>query len=97
MSTLCSFPFDGGRGLGGDVIDHAVDPADLVNDAARNASKNIVRKFRPIGGHGVDTLDAADANGLFVGSGIAHDAHRTHREEHREPLPQGTVDVAAQE
>src|SRR5512145_2460593 len=32
--SLClrSFPFDGGRGLAGDVVDHAVDAADLVHD-----------------------------------------------------------------
>src|SRR5713101_2077112 len=37
-----SLPLDGARGLGGDVVDDAVDALDLVDDPARDLAQQVV-------------------------------------------------------
>src|SRR5229473_7491498 len=50
-----SLPLDGARGLGGDVVDDAVDALDLVDDPARDPAQQVVGQPRPVGGHGIET------------------------------------------
>src|SRR5256885_14675242 len=70
-----SFPFYGRWRFGGDVIDDAVDAADFVHDARRDAREQIVRQARPVGGHAVPAFDGANRHGVFVRALVAHDAH----------------------
>src|SRR5436305_936691 len=53
------FPFDGGWGLGGYVVDHTVDFANFVHDTAGHAGQHIVGYLRPGGGHAVYRGDGA--------------------------------------
>ena len=63
-----SFPFDRGRRFGGDVVDDAVDSADLVDDAVRHRRERLVRKARPVGRHRVDGVDRTDRTRKIEGT-----------------------------
>ena len=41
-STLFSFPFDGARRLGGNIVADAVDAADAVDDGIADISQEVV-------------------------------------------------------
>lgn len=63
-----SFPLDGGRGLGADVVRHPVDPSDLVDDPIRDPAQDLVGHVIPVRGHVVRRLHAADRAHLLVRS-----------------------------
>ncbi len=44
-----SLLLDRRRRLGGDVVDHPVNPLDLVDDSVRDTGQEIIRKASPIG------------------------------------------------
>ena len=69
-----SFPLNGCRGFAGDIVDDAVDAADLIDDAGRDAVEDIVRDARPIGRHEVGGRDAAQRQRIdvLVGAVLAH-------------------------
>ncbi len=48
-----SFPLDGARGLGADVVDDAVDAGYLVDDPAGDHGEHLGRYACPVGGHAV--------------------------------------------
>src|SRR3546814_4086528 len=52
-----SLPLDRRRRLAADVVDHARDAADLVDDAVGDAAEEVVRQVRPVRGHEIDGLD----------------------------------------
>jgi hypothetical protein len=52
-------PFYGRRGLGGNIVDNAVDAVYLVNDAVGDTRQQVVGQTRPVGGHGVIAGDGA--------------------------------------
>src|SRR5690606_8425957 len=54
-----SFPLDRARWFRGDVVDDAVDAADLVDDAGGGAAEEIHVVVVEIGGHPVDGGDGA--------------------------------------
>src|SRR5438270_6280706 len=66
------FPFDGAWRLRCDVIDHAVNAADLVHNAVRNGLEDIVREWHPVGGHAVFRVHGADGASVSVGPLVAH-------------------------
>jgi len=86
-------PFDGAGGLGGDVVDHAVDAADFVHDAVGDALEDLGGKLDPVGGHAVFRVHGADAGGVGVGALVAHHAHAHDRQQHREALPDFVVEA----
>ncbi len=88
-----SLPFDGRGGLAGDVVDHAIDAADLVDDAARDGAENFVRQAAPVGGHEVLGFDRADGDGVVVGAAIAHHAHGLDGEERGKDLAGLAVEI----
>ena len=82
-----SLPLDGAGGLAGDVVDHAVDAADLVDDAAADALEHLVGQRGPVGGHAVFRMHGAHGGGVGVGALVAHHAHAHHRQQHGKALP----------
>lgn len=54
FSRLCGFcqlfPFDGGGGFGGDVVDDAVDAGNFVYDADADGVEDVVGDADPVGG-----------------------------------------------
>lgn len=53
MRCAALFPLDGGRWLGGDVVGHAVDAADLADDFVGYVGQEVVGQAGPVGCHGV--------------------------------------------
>ena len=84
-------PLDCRWGLGGDVVDDAVDAAHLVDDPARDRRQRLVGEPSPVRRHRVDGVHAADGAGVLVGALVAHHPHRAARQQHREGLPDVTV------
>src|SRR5258708_26824348 len=87
LQSSMSFPLDRGGRLGTNVVDDAIDPADLVHDARRDRLEQLVRQARPVGGHAVAALDGADRRGVLVGPRVPHDADALHRQQDGERLP----------
>ena len=88
-----SFPLDGSRGLGRDIVDDPVHAVDLVDDAVGNAREERVGEADPVGGHPVAAFDRPDGDGVLVGAFVAHDADGTDGEEDGEGLPDLVVEV----
>src|SRR3546814_20748322 len=55
-----SLPLDRRRRLAADVVDHARDAADLVDDADGTAAEGLVRQVRPDLGHELDSFPRAN-------------------------------------
>ena len=60
------FPLDGAGGFGADIVDHAVDSVDLVDDAVGELSEQFVRQVRPVCGHTIGAGNRANGNHVFV-------------------------------
>ena len=93
VKATALLPFDGSRGLGRDVVDHAVHAVDLVDDTVGDAREERIGEADPVGGHAVAALDRADGDGVLVGAFVAHDADGAHGEEDGESLPDLVVEV----
>src|SRR6476659_7028295 len=63
-----SLPLDRRRRLAGDVVDDAVDPGDLVDDAVGDAAEELVGERAPVGGHEVVGVDGAESDDALVGA-----------------------------
>ena len=50
-------------------------------------------RWRPVGGHEVVGVDAADGEGVVVGAGVAHDADALHRQQHGEGLRRAAIEA----
>ena len=83
---LQSFPFHRGGGFGGDVVNDAVDGADLVCDAAGCGFEDVVRDSCPVGCHKVVRRYGAERDGVSVRACVAHDADALRVREHGEIL-----------
>ena len=81
-----SFPLNSCRGLGGDVIDDAVDVLDLVYYPHRAAFQNVIRYSCKIGGHKVCCCNRSKSKGIIIRSSVTHYSDRPHRSEHRKVL-----------
>src|SRR5438094_1881131 len=88
-------PLDRRGRLRGDVVDHAVDAADLVDDARREARQEIGRQPRPVGGHAVGGMHGPDRHHVLVRALVTHHADRLDRQEDREGLPELLVELRA--
>src|SRR6516225_9329680 len=67
-----SLPLDGRGRLARDVVDHARDPRDLVDDAPRDLIEELIRQARPVRGHEVHGLHRAQGDHVVVAPAIAH-------------------------
>src|ERR1700744_3851824 len=88
------FPFNRRGRLRRDVVDDAVDAADLVDDPGGDLAEEVVGELDPVGGHAVLALDDADGDGVVVGPLVAHDADAAAGEEDGERLPDLGVPAA---
>ncbi len=71
------FPLNGGAGLGGEVIEYAVDAGDLGGDASGDVLQQREGDVLDGGGHRVDGIDRAQDDGVGVGAGAVLHADRT--------------------
>src|SRR5262245_42474949 len=85
-------PLDGARRLGGDVEHDSVDALHLVDDAARDSRQQVVGQAGPVRRHRVLAGDGAERDHLGIGAEVTHDAHGAHGEQHREGLPERTLE-----
>src|SRR5262249_19084951 len=88
-----SLPLDRRRRLRREVEDDPVDAGDLVHDPTRDRVEHLVRKPGPIGRHRILGGDGADHHRIRVGALVTHDADRPDRRQHREALPELTVEA----
>ena len=92
--TFFSFPLDGARWLGGDVVDDAVYASDFVADATAHFVEHFPREAEIVSGHTIRGGDGTDAYGVVIGSFIALDADGTDRcRKDGEGLPDGVVET----
>src|ERR1700740_2332110 len=68
-----SLPLDRPRRFRGDVVDHAVDAAHLVDDAGRHLAQEFMGKRVVVGGHAVGRGHRAERADVVVGAPVAHD------------------------
>ena len=69
-----SLPLDRCRRFAGDVVNHAVDTADFVDDPVGDFAEQFVRQVRPLRGHEVLCLYGAQRDDIFIRSAVTHDA-----------------------
>jgi hypothetical protein len=79
-------PLNRPRRLRRNVVDNAVDAADLVDDARRGTGQQLVREPAPVRGHVVRRRDGAQCQRLLVRPRIAHDADGLARQQHSKCL-----------
>ena len=75
LVTRRLFPLHRGGGFGGDVVDHPVDVADFIGDAARDLGQQVIGNPCPVGGHKIVGGDSTDGQQMVIGPVVAHDAH----------------------
>src|SRR3989304_1022458 len=63
--TLSSPPLNRARRFGADIVNHAVYPPHLVDDAVRYAAEKFLGQPRPVGGHGIVAGDGTDGDDIF--------------------------------
>src|SRR5665213_3558136 len=85
-------PFDRPGRLRCDVVDDAVDAADLADDSAGDGAEDFIRQRRPVGCHAVFAFDGADGAGVSVGALVAHNANRLDGKQHGKALPDLAVE-----
>ncbi len=88
-----SFPLDGGRGLGGNIVDDAIDTRHLIDDADGNTIQHIVGNAGPVSSHEVGGGDAAERQRIVIRPAIAHNAHGAHIGQHRKVLIHGALQM----
>lgn len=59
-------PLDGGRRLGGDIVDATVDTLHLVDDTVGNTSQQVVGEAIPVGSHVISRLHTTNGSRLDV-------------------------------
>ena len=80
-------PLDGCGRFGGDVVDYAVDPLDLVDDVVRHVGQELVGQVHPVGRHAVRGGHGAQGHAALVGALVAHHADALHRKQDSPRLP----------
>src|SRR5690606_33821347 len=86
-------PLYGGGRLRRNVVGHARDARDLVEDPVGDVLQEVVRQVRPARRHEVHRLDGAQGNHVVVAAGVALDAHGPDRQEDGEGLADVVVEV----
>src|SRR5258707_7266615 len=85
-------PLNRPRRLAGDVVGHAVDAVDLVDDARRHAAEELVAERVVVGRHAIGRRHRSQGTGLVVGPAVAHHAHGAYRQQYGEGLPDLVVE-----
>src|SRR5690606_34985650 len=80
-SLAALLPLDGRGRLAAHIINNTRNTTYLIDNPVGNASQEVIRQVRPVGGHEVDGLHRAQRDHPLVGAGIADHAHRLHRQE----------------
>ncbi len=93
-SITSSFPLDRARRLRRHVVDDAIDALDLIDDAGRGAAEEGHVVGVEVGGHAVDRSYSPERADEIIRPPVAHDAHRLHRQKHRERLPDLVIEPA---
>src|SRR3972149_4167060 len=75
LTSRNSLPFDGRRWLTGDIVYHTVHARHFIDDAVRYAGEQIIRKPRPVSGHGVLAGHGTQGDKVAVRSEVPHDPH----------------------
>ena len=75
------FPLDAGWRLGGNIVEHAVDAFDVVENLVACLTENNGWQLHPICGHGIFGDDSTKVSGPFVAAFVAFDSHGFHRNE----------------
>src|SRR4029078_13526752 len=83
------------RRLRSDIVDHAVDAVDFVDDAGRNGAQEVHIEGIKISGHAIGRRHGPQSNDKVVGSPMAHDSDRPDRQENPKSLPDVVVLSAA--
>ena len=92
--TLSLLPLNRARRFGADIIDHAVYPPHLVDDAVRYDTEKLLGQSCPVGRHGVVAGDGTDGDDIFVGSLIAHNAYAFQGQKYGKCLPELAIQIA---
>ncbi len=95
FSEYCSlFPLNSSRRLRSNIIDNSVDVVDLIAEAVRNTSEDIIRDTSPVSSHKVVSSNGTDSDEVVVGTVVAHNADSTHIGENGEELFELVFDTA---
>ena len=89
--SLESFQFYGSGRFAGDIVEDAVDPVDLIDDAVHGGLEDLPGDVGGLGGHEVTGDDGAEDDGQAIGPVVAHDADAMHVGEGGEVLTQSLV------
>src|SRR5688572_21918900 len=89
------FPLDRPGRLRRHVVDDAIDATHFVDDAGRDATKEVHFEGVEVGGHSVGGSYRAQTDDMLVGTSVAHDAYGLHREDHGKGLPDLVVQTGA--
>ena len=90
-----SFPLNRPRRLTRDVVHHAVDALDLVDDAGRGFAQKLHVEGIEIRRHAVGRGDGTQPDDVVIGAAVTHDAHCLHRQQHGERLPDVVIEAGA--
>lgn len=90
---LQSFPLNSRGGLGGNIVDDAVDVGHLIDDADGDPVQHIVGDPGPVGGHEVRGGDTAEGQSIIIGPAIALHTYGAHIGQHREILAHGALQM----
>ena len=90
-----SLPLDGRRGFAGYIVGDAGDAGHFVDDAPRDEIEELVGQVRPAGRHEIHRLHRAQGDHERIAAPVAGDAHGFHRQEYRERLADGVVEIMA--
>src|SRR5258708_19852083 len=77
-----SLPLDRRGRLSRNIVDHAGNSRHLVDDSVRDAIEKIIGQARPARGHEIDRFHRPQGNHVVIAPAVAHDADRSHRQEH---------------
>src|SRR6185369_17554336 len=91
---LFLFPLNRARWLRSDVINHAVDSLDLVDDPRRDPFDDFPRKLDYVSSHSVFGINRSYRACVSVRSIVAHHANGLDRKQYGERLPDVLVEAS---
>lgn len=81
------FPLYSGWGLAGDIVDHAVYPGYFIDDAAGDASQEVIGETSPISGHSILAGNGAYSHQITISPIISHNTYTPDIGENSKALP----------
>src|SRR5258708_1009487 len=88
-----SLPLDRRGRLSRNIVDPSGNSRHLVDDSVRDAIEKIIGQARPPRGHEIDRCHRPQGNHVVIAPAVAHDADRSHRQEHRKGLADLVVEI----